>query len=595
MAHEPVSLYKSERRALSGQLRDISPRLAGLYRRLIRLLDEQPSSEEHLAWASLVGHCVRELINRLPDVLADVPLMLDPVKPKSSELVQRLPALMDRYTHVEGQFSAPAQDSRYGRAPELAPVPRPLFEALQRISHATERETARALERDAVVVARARTASGPAYDRWRTARKFFMDFTHLDNHIGQDERPLPSSKAILEHLETIELTLSTRLTKFFDNRRNLDDFLAEVNRAFDDPDHELRCEYIAPVSRAFVRDVLTRIGSLQLRRVFYGGMQNPLWVSALAEEGAFKSPPEPRKDDDGNAREEPWPEMDYLVRMARTAPREVVDVGLTLITSKNSWVKRGLVEIAATVPTEDAARLAAGLRRWGPNNYGWRTDPRHLVMMTENLLVGGEFALGMKFASGLFHPKKPKSQVPLDSGYVVGLEEYWYDQSLPQIAVALGENGLDTLVLWLESYEKLSGRFNEDADSDFSYVGRPDIECRHTGAPDVEGALIDAVRDAALSRMRIAPAETLRALMRSKQPLVKRICLFAVGEVLMNGTRCAGSGSCRCPSACPPEGVRTIRVSDRILEVPPLVCCSSKPGGTPAADCYARVWPARFN
>jgi hypothetical protein len=95
MVCESSSLYDSERQALFDQLRDVSPRLAGLYRRLVRLLDENPSNDERLVRASLIGHCVRELINRLPDVLADVPDMLDPVKPKSSELVQRLPRLTE--------------------------------------------------------------------------------------------------------------------------------------------------------------------------------------------------------------------------------------------------------------------------------------------------------------------------------------------------------------------------------------------------------------------------------------------------------------------------------------------------------------------
>jgi hypothetical protein len=525
-------LYNSERQALNDQLRDLSPRLAGLYRRLIRLVDEDPGSDERLARASLIGHCVRELINRLPDILADVPDMLDAVSPKSSELTQRLPGLAERHADVLAKVADPTSEGG-GQSIELIPVPRPLFEAMQRITDITARETARALERDAVVVARARTASGPAYERWRAARKFFMDFTHLDNHVGEDERALPANERILGHLGAIEATLSSRLTKFFDNRRVLDVFLAEANQeTIDQPLGELT-RYVSPEITQ-VRDILTRIGSLQLRRVFYGGMHNPLWVAALADEDAFKSPPEPRPDDEGNVREEPWPEMDYLVRMAQTAPREVVDVGLTLMKSKNSWVRRGLVEIAATVPVGDAARLASAFRQWGPNNFGWRTDPRHLVKMTEKLLVGGKYALGMKFAAGLFQPKKPKAPAAVPSDYVVGLEDYWYDQSLPQIAEALGSNRLGTVVLWLESYEKLTGRFDEESGSDFSFMSRTDVGSRQTSAPRVETALIDAVRDAALSQIGVAPADTVNALMRSRTSLVKRICFFVMANALTN-------------------------------------------------------------
>jgi hypothetical protein len=178
-----------------------------------------------------------------------------------------------------------------------------------------------------------------------------MEFTHLDHHVGQDEREraLPAEEEVLEHLRAIEATLSSRLTKFFDNRRVIDEFLTEVNKQMFDQDSSDGNGYVSPTGHMIVRDILTRIGSLPLRRVFYGGMQNPRWVSALADEGAFKNPPEPHQDDEGNVREEPWPEMDYLVRMARFVPQDIVDVGLTLIKSKNSWVRSNAVYLARCV------------------------------------------------------------------------------------------------------------------------------------------------------------------------------------------------------------------------------------------------------
>jgi hypothetical protein len=532
VASEPSPLFNPERQALNDQLLDVSPRLAGLYRRLIRLVDEDPQADESLARASLVGHCVRELMNRLPDVLADVPDMLDPVSPKTSQLLRQLQVLSEKHSDVLAKVTD-LTNGDSGEGIELIPIPRPLYESLRRIIHAAEQETGRAQERDAVVVARARTASGPAYERWRAARKFFMDFTHLDNHVGQDDRAIPTDEQILEHLEAIEATLAIRLTKFFDNRRLLDDFLAEANRPAGDQGHGESVQYVSP-ERTVVRNLLTRIGSLPLRRVFYRGLQNPLWVTPLADEGAFKNPPEPRMDNEGNVREEPWPEMDFLIRMAQAVPREVVDVGLTLAVSKNSWVKRGLVEIAATVPAEVAASLAVAFRQWGHNNFGWRTDPRHLVTMTEKLLIDGQHKLGMKFATALFQPKKLKAPTAETSDCGVGLDDYWYEESLPRIAEALGNRRLGTLVLWLEAYEKVTGKFDDKAGTDFSYIGRAEIGARQTGPPGVETALIDAVRNAARRQMAVAPTQTVAALMRSKLSLVNRICLFVTADALRN-------------------------------------------------------------
>ncbi len=532
MEGESNSLFNPERQALHGQLGDLSPRLSGLYRRLIRLLDEKPEGSEHLARVSLIGHCVRELINRLPDILADVPDMLEPVIPKSGDMVRRLPGLTERYTETLAMVSGPTSEDGNHQRTDLVPVPRPLFEALHDITNATARETARAKERDAVVVARARTASGPAYARWRAARKFFMEFTHLDNHVGQEERQIPSDEQIIEHLGVVEAALSSRLTGFFDNRRILDEFLSEVNQPAPKQTPGTTTLYLSP-ERAKIRDVLTRIGSLQLRRVFYGSLKNPLWVAGLADEGAFKNPPEPWQDDGGNLRDEPWPEVDYLVSMAHAAPREVVDVALTLVRSKNAWVRRGLVEIAATVPIEDATRLASALRQWGPD-FGWRTDPRHLVGMTESLLTGGHYRLGMKYASVLFHPREPRRNDPSVSAPVAGLEDYWYEEYLPRIANALGERRLSILVLWLEDYEKFAGRFDDANGRDLTYMSRPDIGSRQASASEIEAALIDAVRDAAVSQMEVAPVATVSLLLRSGQTLIKRICFFAAAHALAN-------------------------------------------------------------
>ncbi|MEW1812432.1 hypothetical protein AB0284_17210 [Pseudarthrobacter phenanthrenivorans] len=516
------ALYGVERKALYEKLHLTSPRLAGVYRRLIRLLEEPPDESERLVRASLIGHCVRELINRLPDVLADVPDMIAPVSPKSSDLVQKLPNLFERHADlmVSGTIESIADEPQ---AIQMVPLPRPLFDMLQRITDASARETARSLERDAIAVARAKSASGPTYDRWRVARKFFMDFTHLDNHVGQDERPIPSEEQILDHLRVIETAVSTRLNAFFDNRHLLDEFLAEANALATDGSTAYRQP--DPLT---VRDILARIGSLQLRRIFYQGLQNPQWVLPLFNEGAFKPPPDPKQDMDGNIREEPWPEMEYLARMAPESSTDVVNVALMLVKSKNSWIKRGLVEICSIVQADQGARLARQMRQLWAGDFGWRTDPRHLALMTEHLLGGGEYSLGLKVAADLFQPRKPKARSTEQATYLVGLEDYWYEDLLPQVACALGDGRLVTLISWLESYERLTG---DDGD-DWSYLRRPDIGSREPGFPGVKEGLTDAVRDAARQQMSANPIDSVAHLLRSKHAVVKRICLFVAAEVL---------------------------------------------------------------
>ena len=72
-------------------------------------------------------------------------------------------------------------------------------------------------------------------------------------------------------------------------------------------------EYRPPTEEQ-IREAVRRILTPQLRRAFFEGLKNPLWVEPLAKEGAFSAPPEPESTDDGLVRDIYWPEIDYLIR-----------------------------------------------------------------------------------------------------------------------------------------------------------------------------------------------------------------------------------------------------------------------------------------
>src|SRR4051794_26544086 len=96
-------------------------------------------------------------------------------------------------------------------------------------------------------------------------------------------------------------------------------------------------EFQAP-TEALVDEVVRKIPTLQLRRAFFEGLKNPLWVGPLAKKGLFKNPPEPDQMPDGLIRDVYWPEIDYLVRVAPQVPAAVVNVLLELKQSNNAWV-----------------------------------------------------------------------------------------------------------------------------------------------------------------------------------------------------------------------------------------------------------------
>jgi hypothetical protein len=275
--------------------------------------------------------------------------------------------------------------------------------------------------------------------------------------------------------------------------------------------------------------VLLKVPTLQLRRVFYEGLLNPLWVKPLFEAGAFSSPPEPQVTDDGYVRDIYWPELSYLSRMASVVPADVVDVLLRLGGSNNAWVRRAVFEIGAKIPASEGKRLRPLLEAWKTTGFGWRTDPRELVSFAITLLEGGETKTGRWVTNLLFEPRAPRTEGTFKKPQVE-LEEYWYQKELPRVLPALGNDALKAVTGWLAKYARFAGHSGQG--HDFSGMIRPSIRNRGDRHPDPEHALIDAVRDLAVPAMLSAPEATLEVLLRPGVQLLRKIALFTVGEAL---------------------------------------------------------------
>ncbi|MDO8363922.1 MAG: hypothetical protein Q7V88_13570 [Actinomycetota bacterium] len=283
--------------------------------------------------------------------------------------------------------------------------------------------------------------------------------------------------------------------------------------------------YHAPTQEQ-VREALRRIPTTQLRRAFFEGLKNPLWVEPLSAEGVFDSPPEPERTDDGLIRDIYWPEIDYLLRVARDVPQAVVDVLLRLQDSNNAWVRRGVFEIGATIPPDQAARLQPLIKAWLATGLGWRTDPRDLVSYAVNLLSGDEIKAGRWIANVIFRPSGVKGGV--QPSHV--LEDYWYEEELPRVVNVLGADGLQVVLPWLVAYERQSGHLTDQ--SDITYISRDSIRIRGDSHDGVEQALIDAVRDLTVAAAAVDVRTATTLLLNSKMLLARKIAMFGVGELL---------------------------------------------------------------
>jgi hypothetical protein len=100
------------------------------------------------------------------------------------------------------------------------------------------------------------------------------------------------------------------------------------------------------------------------RRRFYSRLDSPSWLDPLARAGCFRHPPGRQKFADGSWRPLPWPEGDYLVRMAPRAPSKVVELLSQLPDPHdNPLVWTSVARAIEVLPPREASALAPKLAR----------------------------------------------------------------------------------------------------------------------------------------------------------------------------------------------------------------------------------------
>ena len=104
--------------------------------------------------------------------------------------------------------------------------------------------------------------------------------------------------------------------------------------------------------------VLDRIDEPHRRAYFLGRLNNPLWITPLRQQGYFRQPPDPVLDPvTGDLRHPPWPESQYLARMACHAPSEVNAILASLPKTDNFQVYTDILTAALAMRSSDAVAL----------------------------------------------------------------------------------------------------------------------------------------------------------------------------------------------------------------------------------------------
>jgi hypothetical protein len=305
--------------------------------------------------------------------------------------------------------------------------------------------------------------------------------------------------------------------------------------------HDDPGEFEVP-SPDLVEEVLVRIGDLQHRRVFYDGLENPKWVKPLADANAFVNVPATVVDAEGYLRTTPWPEGDYLVRMAAQVPGDVARVLGPLKDTQDPYVQRVILRAATHMPAALALEFVPTVTRLIDGPLVRLLDPKDWIKLVSTLASDSATAKeAMALANTLYRPRAG----PVEDGpwprkrAVVGIEGYRYQRSMPALRAALAPFGLKTLTqlkIWLEEYQVHSGNYIENRKRDVSTMWRPSIRHheQNRGYDKVFEALVDAVRDEALSLLDrgVGLSDVLAILQRSKHPLLQRIALHVLTEAV---------------------------------------------------------------
>lgn len=292
------SLWDENRYELEAKIEQLSRPLAELYRTAIDTLD---SSQENLSSASaaIVGHCMRELMNNLFEAMRSDRENANRSSLKSAEDRARK-NLMSQWekcvSHIS--ISDELEDVRIPR--EVAIALRDYWQEEKDREESNNRRLGRLLLGKEV-------STHPAFAEWRSAQKYFVGRAH-----GAAAGRSVEKEVMLIHIKMVENCISSRLGLFFNVASEIDEILGVANTTAE--------EYVKPDEKQVQQAVLS-LSSQGHRRLFFGKLGNPHWVSALSKKDYFKASASEADENPGL-----WPEGQYLIRMASSVPDDVESV-----------------------------------------------------------------------------------------------------------------------------------------------------------------------------------------------------------------------------------------------------------------------------
>ncbi len=228
-----TSAWDDDRLTLRDALASLPGDLGSLYSQAVELLGD-PQGRVQLM---LLAHCVRELVNSLPDSLGEGEKVDVPKRSRESAAVETLCRAWND-TGMADAVEPPArrleshpraiESGNEGPQPlEVAAIPEVLMAAVEDVVRERTRGGAIANRRYAYVVGVIPEPELPTVHLLRRQVDFFVAWVHLDR---SRNRALPEAETVREHFRAIEQVLTARLGGFFATTARVRQLLDDANR-----------------------------------------------------------------------------------------------------------------------------------------------------------------------------------------------------------------------------------------------------------------------------------------------------------------------------------------------------------------------------
>jgi hypothetical protein len=282
---------------------------------------------------------------------------------------------------------------------------------------------------------------------------------------------------------------------------------------------------------------------------FFEKLTSPSWIEPLSKRGRFDHPP--GIEHIGNMyRFPPWPEGEYLLRMADIAPEEVAAaIKVVCFASDNHIVHRLLVKIAQKLPPSLAKELAREESAWVQRETSLiPLYPEEAGALVEHLARGGEPKAALELTSAILEvraPKETRKGLPIEAedGSTIDwkpapdplakLEPVWSQLLLKRVTepllLAIPDGFLASLAQNLNRAVTIHSSNRQDKSDDYSTIWRSHLEHSSHYEPlhETVSALIGAIKFLN-SRPADHTQEILHALEPYTWPIFDRVRAFTL-------------------------------------------------------------------